>query len=397
MPDDTQDGLRAAAGAPSRAASRVSCNRASRVTRRTVLKGTAAAAGMGPWLVRDALASSGYLDVMMWSDYFPRDFVKGFERKTGIRIRHTPYGSNEELLNRVKAAKGLGYDLVGPTVMRAPQWRPLGLLQPFDMKRVPTARIAPAMLKQSTELWTWNGKLYHLPYLWGTEALAWRTDKWSSEYGKLSYGDLWTPAMRGLIMGRPHSLMLTIGLYLDGTGELPSNRMLDAYKDEANMRRIWGEITRFAVAHKANVKLFWDDAETQRLGFLHNGVVLGQTWDGPAIALKNEGQPINYMAPKEGALAWLDGLSILRGARNVDQIYAFLDYIYRPKVGGQLASETGYNAVAKGAGEYLSAAAKRDFREAYPKDALERLWWWPPEPPWYAAARNEYRDRFVAA
>ena len=32
--------------------------------------------------------------------------------------------------------------------------------------------------------------------------------------------------MKGKIQGRPHSMMLTIGLYLDRTGKLPSNRMV---------------------------------------------------------------------------------------------------------------------------------------------------------------------------
>jgi spermidine/putrescine transport system substrate-binding protein len=383
-----------------RNSSRATARAARLFTRRTVLKEAAAlgtVAGVGPWIVGDAFSSSGQIRIMMWSDYFPEKFVAGFKKSTGIKLMHIPYGSNEELLNRTRAAKGRGVDIVGPTAMRALQWKPLGLLLPFDMTKVPTDKILPAMLKGSTDQWTWEGKTYHLPYFWGTEGLAWRTDKWSSEYGTLSYGDLWTPEMKGKIMGRPHSLMLTIGLHMDATGALPSNRMLDAYKDEGNMRRIWTEITSFAVANKPQLKQFWNDAEAQKNGFMHNGVVLGQTWDGPPIALKNDGKPINYMAPREGALAWLDGLAIPRGARNMAQIYEFLKYIYSPRVGGLLASETGYNSVSKGADRYLTASAKKNFQEAYPEDALDRLWWWPPEPPWYAAARAEFRDKFVAA
>ena len=33
---------------------------------------------------------------------------------------------------------------------------------------------------------------------------------------------------------------------------------------------------------------------------------------------------MNYTAPKEGAIAWLDGLSLLKAAKNVDQAYEFL-------------------------------------------------------------------------
>lgn len=371
-----------------------------RPTRRKALKlalGAASAAAMGPWIVRDAKSSSGDLHVMMWSDYFPKSFVDGFEKETGIKLHHIPYGSNEELLNKAKAVKGEGFDLFGPTALRALQWKPLDLLQPFDMNRVPAARIHKTMLERSMEHWTWDGKNYHLPYFWGTEALAWHTSGWEQTYDKLSYGDLWSPDLKGRIMGRPHSMMLGIGLYLDRIEKLPSNRMLDAYKDEDSMRRIWSDVTEFAIAHKPSIKLFWNDAEAQKRGFLQNGVILGQTWDGPALALKNAGKAINYMAPQEGALAWMDGLSIAQGAKNTDQIYAFLDYIYRPEVGGLLASETGYNSVAIDADKHLTEVALKNYSEAYPEGALENLWWWPPEPRWYAAARNEYRDQFVAA
>jgi spermidine/putrescine transport system substrate-binding protein len=92
----------------------------------------------------------------------------------------------------------------------------------------------------------------------------------------------------------------------------------------------------------------------------------------------------------------LDGLSIPIGARNIDAIYAFLEVLYTPEIGGLLASETGYNATSLGAEQHLSEQARTNFTDAYPGDALGRLWWWPPEPVWYAAARAEFRDRFVA-
>jgi spermidine/putrescine transport system substrate-binding protein len=355
-------------------------------------------AAVAPAIInRSSLASSGELKVMIWTDYLPKAFLEGFEKKTGIKIQHTPYSSNEELLNKLRAIRGRGFDLIGPTADRAAQWKPLGLLQPFDMSRVDTAKIAPGMLKASTDSWTWVGGNHHLPYLWGTEGLAWRTDKWQRDYADLSYGDLWLPDLKGKVMGRPHSMMLGIGLYLDAAGEMPSNRMLDAFKDEENMRRIWEEITRFAVEHKSWLKQFWNDPETQVEGFMENDVVLGQTWDAPPLRLKKGGKPVTYMAPQEGALAWLDGLALPVGAGNLDEVYEFINYVYDPDVNGLLADGTSYNPVAVGAENHLSPESKKAFTEAYPGDALDRLWWWPPSEPWYTAIRDEYRDKFVAA
>lgn len=370
-------------------------------SRRSFIKKSAAvgiAASVAPWIIsRDVLASSGELRIMNWAGYLPDEVKAGFEKETGIKVKYTQFGSNQELINKMKATRGRGFDIVGPTSNMMPQWRDLELLKAWDMNRVPTDKILSPMLRTSMEHGEWGGKHHHLPYLWGTEALAWNTEKLDREYKDLSYGDLFSPEVKGVVMGRPHSMMLGIGLYLDATGQLPSNRMLDAYKDEANARRIWSEISKYCIERKSWIKQFWADADAQKNGFTQNGVVLAQTWDGPAMQLKKAGESIQYMAPREGALAWLDGLAMPVGARNVDAVYAFVDYLYSDKVGGLLANTTGYNSCAVGADQFITDVAKKNFLEAYPSDALDNLWWWPAEPSWYAGIRAQYRDKFVAA
>src|SRR3546814_12619065 len=120
-------------------------------------------------------------------------------------------------------------------------------------------------------------------------------------------------------------MMAGIGRYLESDGKVPSSHMLDAYKDEENMRRSWEEITKFAVEHKPWIKQFWNDADAQINGFMQNDGVLGQTWDGPPLRLKKEGKPVTFMAPQEGAFAWLDGLSLPVGATHFDEAYEFLN------------------------------------------------------------------------
>src|SRR3546814_1026908 len=94
---------------------------------------------------------------------------------------------------------------------------------------------------------------------------------------------------------------------------------------------------------------------------LQNDVVLGQTWDGPPLRLKKEGKPVTFMAPQEGAFAWLDGLSLPVGATNFDEAYEFLNYIYDSEVNGLIVNETGYNPVSTGAENYLAPDAKKAF------------------------------------
>src|SRR3546814_7118381 len=128
--------------------------------------------------------------------------------------------------------------------------------------------------------------------------------------------------------------------------------------------------------------LFWNDADGQINGFMQNDVVLVQTCDGPPLRLKKECKPVTFMAPQECAFAWLDGLSIPIGAKNFDETYTFLNYIDDSEVNGLIANETGYNPVSIGAENYLSADSKKAFGEAYPGDAIGRLWWWPTSHHW---------------
>jgi|TARA_B110000305_G_C19423387_1_gene632168 spermidine/putrescine transport system substrate-binding protein len=377
--------------------SQKTANVAKAFNRRSVLKGTAAIAGAAiacPFVIHDAFAKST-INAIVWTNYLTDDFLKKFEKDTKIKVNVTSLDSNEELLNKMKASRGRGFDLITPTLNRKGQWIDLELLQPWETNKIKNiANVKPAFV-QASEAWTWDGGQYHLPHIWGTEAMSWRTDLWSTEYGKLSLGDLWIPEMKGKVQGRPHSMMAGIGRYLEGTGKLPP--FVNAYKDEDNMRKIWDEITKFAVEHKPWIKQFWNDHDTQKTGFMQNGIILGQTWDGPAIELFKDDKPVQYMAPKEGAFAWLDGLSMPIGAENKDETYELINAIYTIDAAADSAIKTGYNGTVKGYADKLDAKSKDAFNRAYPGDALANLWWWPDEPAWYASIRTEYRDKFIAA
>ncbi len=97
----------------------------SNLTRRSVLKGATtlgAAALAAPLYSKSALASSGEINILMWSDYLPDKFIADFEAETGIKINYTGIGSNEEIINKMKATKGQGFDIVSPTNNRSLKW-----------------------------------------------------------------------------------------------------------------------------------------------------------------------------------------------------------------------------------------------------------------------------------
>ena len=375
--------------------------RAAQLSRRAVLKASIAAGAVGlagPLYVKNALSSSGELNLLMWSDEFPDPVLPNFTKATGITINSTPFSQNEEQINKLQATGGEGFDLCSPTMNRAPQYKDLQVLAPFDMNKVKNAgNIIPSMLGSAKELWEWEGGLNWLPHLWGSEAISYRTDLWKGDPKEISYGSLWTDDVKGHTQGRGHSFLLGIGLWMDASGKMPSNRMLDGYKDEEAFKKLWDPILAFAIEHKSWVKQFWDSADNTKSGLMENDVWIGQTWDGPPLSLKKDGKPVNYTAPKEGAIAWVDGISLMKSAKNIDQAYEFIAFLQTPEVSAALAEGSSYNPVITGADALLSDVAKKNFQEAFPGDALKNLWPWPAEPTWYAEIRSQYADKFKAA
>ena len=369
------------------------------VNRRSFLKTGVAAVAAPAVVSTKVLASSGELTMLDWSDYWPDDMLAAFTAETGIKVNYTGYGSNEELINKMKASDGSGADLIGPTNNRNLQWGPLDLLQPWDMSRVPIDRANPAMSAIGPDGWDFGKGSTWIPHIWGTEGMAWRTDLWipASADGVPSYGEIWDAANAGKTMIRAHSGMLCAGLYMETTGDLAAGDVWAAYGSEAKMREVWGKITDWCIARKGNLKLIWNDADSQKNGLLNDGVVVGQTWDGPPLALKTAGEPVTYQAPKEGAMAWVDGLSLPKGAVNLDEVYALIEFAYRQEPAGKAIDTHGYNSPILGADAFASAAYKKNFQEAYPGDALANLNPWPAEAPWYAEVRTEFVNRFQSA
>ncbi len=55
------------------------------------------------------------INVFTWGDILDLKVVADFEKDTGIKVKFNYYSSNEELLVKLKATKGEGYDLIVPS------------------------------------------------------------------------------------------------------------------------------------------------------------------------------------------------------------------------------------------------------------------------------------------
>ncbi len=363
------------------------------ITRRTALKLTSTALA-APMILRatDALASSGSVKVLAWQDYIQPNIAEKFEADTGIKLDLTTFGSNDEAESTIRANGGKGFDIVFPSITNSASYvdgngDSYFAAVPADVN---VGAVIPSFLRDSATLGgQHNGEQILLPFDWGTEGITLNRKELDIADADLSYGDMFRPEAKGKAAFRQKSAIMGVGLYLDATGEVPSNRMLDVYKSEDDARRVWGKVAEWMVAHKENFGAFWNNATEATAAFKDAGCIIGQTWDTTGLLLNRENADFVYRAPKEGIITWLDSFGMLKQAENPQQAVAFMNFMLQPEVGGMFANNTGYNSAVAGAAEFASEDFKRQFNEVYTEAVLSNMWWWQADTPFFAPIRNE--------
>src|SRR5476651_849562 len=85
-----------------------------------------------------AIAQEQKLRLLTWADYVPADVVAQFKKETGIDVEIT-LSNNEEMISKLRATGGAGFDLVQPSQDRivGPQ-QEFGIYKPMDLSKIKT-------------------------------------------------------------------------------------------------------------------------------------------------------------------------------------------------------------------------------------------------------------------
>ena len=110
-------------------------------------------------------AQADKLRIISWADYVPADLIAAFKKETGIDVEVT-LSNNEEIISKLRATGGAGYDLAQPSQDRimAAQ-REFGIYKPMDLTKVKLEQFQPEFLAIVRKNTTVDGKVYVLPYL----------------------------------------------------------------------------------------------------------------------------------------------------------------------------------------------------------------------------------------
>jgi spermidine/putrescine transport system substrate-binding protein len=341
---------------------------------------------LGLW-VGEAHADSQKLRIISWADYVPADLIAAFKQETGIDVEVT-LSNNEEMISKLRATGGAGYDLAQPSQDRiASAESEFGIYKPIDLSKIKIEEFQPALLDIVKRNATVDGKLYGLPYLWGTDGLVINTKKAKAT----DYGDLCSPDYKGktaIRLKRP-----TLMAFAFAAGKDP----FALYHDTKAYGALMDQVGATLIACKANFKFFYDNKDQLLNGIRSGEVVAAMMWDTGGWTLNRENPDIQYIVPKSGALGWLDTFALPAHGRNDAAAYAWINFTMRPENAARVIKSVGNFSAAKDTAPLVDPRLKAQFTASFPESAFKNIHWYPAIPTGLEEIEGKVLDRVKAA
>jgi spermidine/putrescine transport system substrate-binding protein len=297
-----------------------------------------------------APAFAANLVISNWDGYMAPDAVAQFKAATGNDAEVVVHATNEEIMGKLVASGGKGYDVVFVSSPFAEVLHNLGLAETIDHAKVPNlANLYP----EANALKHDPGNTFSVPYTWGTTGLCYRSDLVAEAPD--SWNDLLAPA--DSLKGK--TTMLATDRWLLAAGQLAKGYSVNE-TDAAKL----GEVKDALIAAKKTLLAYDDTTFYSKL--VSGEALLVQAWDGWCNYGITENKDIKYVIPAEGSDLWLDTMVVMKSSENKDAAFAFINFMLDAKNHAWAAQNILYKVPNKPAMESLPP----ELSETYPNMAM---------------------------
>jgi len=260
-------------------------------------------------------ASAADIVVSNWDGYMAPDIVKTFKEASGLDAEVVVHATNEEIMGKLIASGGRGYDIVFVSSPFAEVLNNLGLAEPIDHTKVPNlANLYP----EATKLPHDPGNTFSVPYTWGTTGLCYRSDVVTD--APTSWMSLLKPSEA--ITGK--TTMLATDRWLLAAGQLALNYSVNE-TDPAKM----DEVRNLLIEAKRTLLAYDDTTFYSKL--VSGEALLVHAWDGWCNYGITENAAIKFVVPSEGSDLWLDTMVVMKASENKDAAFSFINYMLDAK------------------------------------------------------------------
>ncbi len=284
----------------------------------------------------------GFVDIVAWPGYIERgetdpayDWVTGFEKKTGCKVRVKTAGTSDEMVALMNEG---GFDLVtasGDASLRLIYGK---RVQEINIDLIPSWKTIDPRL-QNAPWHTVDGKHYGVPYQWGSNVLMYNAevfpeppDSWSVVFIEQTLPDGKSNKKRVQAFDGP-IYIADAALYL--MYHKPELGIKDPY--ELNEKQYQAALDLLREQRKI-VHRYWHDPFVQIDDFINEGVVASSSWPFQVNLLESKGFPIGSTIPKEKATGWADTTMMHVDAPHPNCAYMWLEHSLDKKLQGDLAA-----------------------------------------------------------
>jgi len=334
------------------------------------------------------IAGAETLRLLTWGGYAPDNVVALFKKETGIDVKVTK-SNNEEMIAKLRATGGSGFDLAQPSQDRiAGAQYEYGIYKPMDLSKINSDLFIHSMLDGTKKNTTVDGKVYGVPHVWGTSGLVLNTAKAGSVK---DYTDLCNADVKGKVsyrLKRPTLIGFAFSMGLDPFA---------AYSDKAKYAELMGKVEKKLISCKSNVKSYWSGGDAL-MNLIRSGeVTAAMAWDTGGWKLNKEMKDVTFVAPKSGALGWIDTFALPAKTKAEDAAYKWINFVMQPKIAAMITAAAGNFTASKGADEYAQADLKARFQKSFPSAAIDNIKWYPPVPAGLEDIEGKVLDRVKAS
>lgn len=278
------------------------------------------------------------LVVVNWKDYGSDDqeLIKEFEEQHNVKVVHQYMASEEELLTKLRTHKKGTIDVVLPNASILPVAINEGLVEQIDPQKLTHYQHIFDRFKNLPENQK-DGKLYAVPWVWGSTGIAYNKELVKEKIDTVHV--LWDPKYKGKIAFRDdfNDAIMTAAMALGQNPNQPND--LEAIKKKL-------------IEQKPLNRTYWKTGDEFSKLFASKQISVGMMWSGQAATMKQNGEPIEYVIPKEGAIGWVDHWAIVKGSQNKELALKFIDFM--------ISKEFQVNWVKKGGPNPVNTQAEQE-------------------------------------
>lgn len=302
--------------------------------------------------------ADGELHLYNWSNYFPPDLMKKFEKETGTKVTLDNYASEEDLLAKMQAGGG-GYDIIfpGPTTLGTMVDKKL--VAKIDVYKMDNFKnVLPKFQSIAGD----EKREYSAPYMWGTTGFTY--DPSMVPGGKMdeSWKGVFEPADK--IKGKIGMLNDMADVWNAAAYYLDIDKCTE---DSADAQKILDLLQK----QKPAVEVYSNDGTIDRM--IAGEVAVHMQWNGAAHRVKAKKPDDVYVYPKEGTTFWTDAIVVPANAPDMENAKKFVNWMMAPENAAAASNYTGYSNTIKGSGEFLKDELKNDPAVNTPEDVQDRL------------------------